>query len=151
MIIVFKDFKHFIWGFCSVAKSRPILCDPMDCSMPGFRVLHPLSEFAQIHVRWVSDVLCCAVLSRSVVSDSLWPHGLSSPKLPCPWYFSGKSTGVGFHVLLLGDLPNPGMEARPSTLQADSTHWARREAHRLTFSFLNLFYLTLIIVIFFAK
>ena len=27
------------------------LCDPVDCSMPGFPVLHHLSEFAQIHVR----------------------------------------------------------------------------------------------------
>ena len=26
------------------------LCDPMDCSMPGFPVLHHLPEFAQIHV-----------------------------------------------------------------------------------------------------
>ena len=26
--------------FSSVAKSRPALCDPMDCSMPGFPVLH---------------------------------------------------------------------------------------------------------------
>ena len=27
----------------------------MDCSMPGFPVLHHLLEFAQIHVHWVSD------------------------------------------------------------------------------------------------
>ena len=26
------------------------LCDPMDCSMPGFPVLHYLQEFAQTHV-----------------------------------------------------------------------------------------------------
>ena len=31
------------------------LCDPMDCSTPGFPVLHCLSEFAQIHVYWVSE------------------------------------------------------------------------------------------------
>ena len=29
---------------------RPTLCDPMDCSMPSFPVLHHLLEFAQIHV-----------------------------------------------------------------------------------------------------
>ena len=40
---------------CSVAKSCPTLCDPMDCSMPGFPVLHCLPEFAQTHVHWVSD------------------------------------------------------------------------------------------------
>ena len=27
----------------------------MDCSMPGFSVLHDLPEFAQIHVPWVGD------------------------------------------------------------------------------------------------
>ena len=29
---------------CSVAKSRMTLCDPMDCSMPGFLVLLPSSR-----------------------------------------------------------------------------------------------------------
>ena len=32
---------------CSVAKLCPTLCDPMDCTMPGFCVLHHLLEFAQ--------------------------------------------------------------------------------------------------------
>ena len=31
-------------------KSGPILCNPMDCSTPGFPVLHYLPDFAQIHV-----------------------------------------------------------------------------------------------------
>ena len=29
------------------------LCDPMNCRMPGFPVLHYLPEFAQTHVHWV--------------------------------------------------------------------------------------------------
>ena len=33
---------------CSVTKSWPTLCDPMDCSMPGSPVLYHLPEFAQI-------------------------------------------------------------------------------------------------------
>ena len=36
----------------------------------------------------------------SVVSDSLWPHGLQPPRLLSPWNFPGKSTGVGCHFLL---------------------------------------------------
>ena len=40
---------------CSVAKSCPTLWDPMDCSTPGFPVLHLLLELAQTHVHWVSD------------------------------------------------------------------------------------------------
>ena len=33
------------------------LCDPMDCSTPGFPVLHYLPEFAQTHVHWVGDAI----------------------------------------------------------------------------------------------
>ena len=40
---------------CSVAQLCPILCDPMDCSTPGFPVLHYLPELAQTQVRSVSD------------------------------------------------------------------------------------------------
>ena len=38
--------------------------------------------------------------SRSVVSDSLRPHGLQPTRLLHPWDFPGKSTGVGCHCLL---------------------------------------------------
>ena len=41
----------------SVTQSCPTLCDPMDCSTPGFPVLHYLPEFAQTHVHWVSDAI----------------------------------------------------------------------------------------------
>ena len=36
----------------------------------------------------------CAVLSWSVVSDSLRPHGLWPARLLCPWDSPGKNTGV---------------------------------------------------------
>ena len=42
---------------CSVSKLCPTLCNPMDCSMPGFPVHHLLPEFAQTHVHWVGDVI----------------------------------------------------------------------------------------------
>ena len=42
---------------CSVAKSCPAICDPMDCVMPSFLVLHYLQEFAQIHFHWVDDAI----------------------------------------------------------------------------------------------
>ena len=38
----------------------------------------------------------------SVVSDSLRPHGLQLTRLPCPWNFPGKITGVGCHFLFQG-------------------------------------------------
>ena len=34
------------------------------------------------------------MLSRSVVSDSLWPHGLRPTRLLCLWDSPGKNTGV---------------------------------------------------------
>ena len=39
----------------SVAQSCLTLCDPMDCSMPGFPVHHQLSELVQTHVHSFGD------------------------------------------------------------------------------------------------
>jgi len=48
-----------IWGVVFVIQSfsHVQLCDPMDCSTPGFRVLHYLPELAQTHVHCVSDAI----------------------------------------------------------------------------------------------
>ena len=43
--------------FCSVSQLCPILCNPMDCSMPGFPVRHQLPELTQTHVHWVGDAI----------------------------------------------------------------------------------------------
>ena len=43
--------------FSSVAQSCPTLCNPMDCSTPGFLVHHQLLELPQTHVHWVSDAI----------------------------------------------------------------------------------------------
>ena len=49
----------------------------------------------------------------SVMSDSLWPHGLGPARLLCPWNSPGKNTGVGSCSLLQGIFPtqgsNPGL------------------------------------------
>ena len=42
---------------CSLTKWCPTLCDPVNCSTPGFPVLHCLLEFAQTHVHWVGDAM----------------------------------------------------------------------------------------------
>ena len=42
---------------CSVAQSCLTLCNPMDCSTPGFSILHYLLESAQIHVHWIGDAI----------------------------------------------------------------------------------------------
>ena len=55
--------------FSSVAQSCLILFDPMDCSTPGFPVLHQLLELAQTHVHRISDAIQPS-------------HPLSSPSPP---------------------------------------------------------------------
>ena len=42
---------------CSVTHLCVTLCEPMDCSTPGFPVFHHLPEFAQTHVHWISDAI----------------------------------------------------------------------------------------------
>ena len=49
--------KHIYHSWCSVPQSCQSLCNPMDCSKPGFSVFHHLLEFAQTHVHWVSDTI----------------------------------------------------------------------------------------------
>ena len=51
--------------FSSVAQSYPILCDPMDSSMPGLPVHHQLLEFTQAQV-----------------GDAIQPSHVSSPSPP---------------------------------------------------------------------
>ena len=41
----------------STSQSCTSLCDPMDCSMPGFSVNHQHPEISQTHVYWVSDAI----------------------------------------------------------------------------------------------
>ena len=57
--------------FFSVAQSCLTLCDPMNCSTPGFPVHHQLPELAQTHVHWVGDA-------------NKPSHPLSSPSPPAP-------------------------------------------------------------------
>ena len=49
-------YSSFCCG-CLVTKLCLTLCNPRDCSMPGFPVLHYLPEFPQIHVHWVNNAI----------------------------------------------------------------------------------------------
>ena len=54
-----KSFDHVCMTLCCCSVTKPCLtlCNPMDCSTPGFPVLHYLPELAQIHVHWVCDAI----------------------------------------------------------------------------------------------
>ena len=55
--------------FSSVTQLCPTLCDPVDCSVPGFPVHHQLPEFAQTHIHHIGDAIQPS-------------HPLSSPSPP---------------------------------------------------------------------
>ena len=55
--------------FSSIAQSCLILCNPMDCSTPGFPIRHQLPELTQTHVHGVGDAIRPS-------------HPLSSPSPP---------------------------------------------------------------------
>ena len=63
--------------------------------------------------------MCCAVLSCSVVSDSLWLHGLQPARLLCPWGFSRQEYWSGLPYPPPGNLPNPGIKLGSPALPAD--------------------------------
>ena len=58
---------------CSIAKLCSTLWNPMDCSTPGSLVLHYLPEFAQIHVRWVSDTIYLILCHPLLLLPSVFP------------------------------------------------------------------------------
>ena len=54
--------------------SRVWLWDHMDCSTPGFPVLHYLPESAKTHVQWVDDAIqpsCCPLLPLPSIFPSI--------------------------------------------------------------------------------
>ena len=86
----------------SVSQSRPTLCDLMDCSTPGFPVLHHLPELAQTHVHWVDDAI-----QPSHPLSSLSPPALNlfpaSGSFPMNWLFpsGGQSFGASASASVL--------------------------------------------------
>ena len=62
--------------FSSVTQLCPTLCDPMNCSMPGFPAHHQIPELAQTHVHQVADAIKPShpLLSPSPPTVSLPQH-----------------------------------------------------------------------------
>ena len=125
---------------CSVTKSYPALCNPMDCSTPGFPVLHCLPKFAQTRVRWFGDAiqpshplspLSLPALSLSQHQDlSQWVSSSHQvAKLLIMW------SGIKFNFtyeksrLLLQWSPFPFSPARPSLSQTQAPGLLLRLCH----------------------
>ena len=102
--------KFYCYWWCSVAQSCLTLCDLLDCSTPGFPVLHYL---------WVcsnSGPLswwCCPTISFSVAPFSSCPQSFPAsgiknqrsqhPSFPVSWLFisGGQSIGVSASASVL--------------------------------------------------
>ena len=72
---------------------------PMDCSTPGFPVLHHLPQFAQTHVHWVGDAIQS---SHPVIPFSSCLQSFpESGSFPMSWLFlsGGQSIGASASVL----------------------------------------------------
>ena len=55
------------------SQSCLTLCNPLNCSTPGFPALHYLLEFAQAHVYWVDDAIQpCHPLSLLLLLPSIF-------------------------------------------------------------------------------
>ena len=78
--------------YFSVDKLCLILCNPMDCSTPGFLVLHHLLEFTQTHVHWVGDAI---QPSHPLSSPSPPTFNLSSIRVFSKEFFASRGQRIG--------------------------------------------------------
>ena len=98
--------KFYIINYLLLLFSHYVLlCDPMDCSMPGFAVLHCLLEFAQTHVHWVCDAI-------------QWSHPLSPLSPP--------ALNLSQHPSLFQWVNSSHLVAKVLELQQQSFHWIFR-------------------------
>ena len=86
---------------CLVAQLCLTLCNPVDCSTPGFPVLHQLPDLAQTHVHRFSD-------GHPTISSSVIPffHLQSFPAsefFPLSQFFAsgGQNIGISASALVL--------------------------------------------------
>ena len=92
--LAYESFQEWILSCCClVTKSCLILCDPMDCSTPGFPALHYLPEFAQTQVHWVERH---PTNSSSVIPFSSWPQSFpASGSFPVNRFFPSGDHSIG--------------------------------------------------------
>ena len=77
----------------SSVQSRPTLCDPMDCNMPGLPAHHQLPEFTQTHPlsQW-----CHPTISSSVVPFSSCPLSFpASGSFQMTQFFTSGAQSIG--------------------------------------------------------
>ena len=89
-------------------SSDPALSRSNSFRLRVFKIESWVCDFFSIFHWSYFVVICSAVVSPSVVSDSLWPCGLWSTRFLCPRGSPGKNTEVCCHALLQGIFWTPG-------------------------------------------
>ena len=81
---------------CSVTQSCLTLCDPMDCSTPGFPVFHQLPELSQTRPlsQWYHPMI-----SSSVIPFCCLQSFPASWSFPMSWLFPSDGQSVGASAL----------------------------------------------------
>ena len=95
--------------FSSVAQSCLTLCDPMNCSTPGFPVHHQFLELTQTHVHQVSDAIQPS-------------HPLSSPSPPASNLSQHQGLSQQVRSFAPGG-PSIGVSASASVLPMSVLDW----------------------------
>ena len=80
--------------FSSVFQPCPTLCDPMDCSTPGFPVHHQFPEFTPTHVHQVSDAIQPSQLLSFPFSSHLQSFPASG-SFPVSQFFASGAQSIG--------------------------------------------------------
>ena len=100
LFLEFEEVTIKIFQFSAVAQLCLTLCDPMDCTTPGFPVHHQLPELTQTYFHWVGDAIQPShpLSSLSPPAFNLSQHqGLfqwvsSAHQVPKYWSFSFSSS-----------------------------------------------------------
>ena len=106
---VFNTWRCLLPQFSSVTQSCPTLCDPMDCSMPGFPLHHQLLELLKLmSIEPVMPsnhlILCCPLLLLPSIIPSIRVFSNESVlhiRWPKYWSFSFNISPSNEHPGLL--------------------------------------------------
>ena len=104
MTFIFTDLRKAACGECSLLEERGgwytyfsllfSLCDPRDCSTPGFPVLHCLPELLKLMFIGLMPsnhlILCCLLLFPSIFE--------TSESFPMSWLFTSGGPQLALHI-----------------------------------------------------
>ena len=99
-----KSSERVTYHFSSVNQSCPTLCNPTQCSTPGFPVHHLLLELAQTHIQWCHPTISSSVIPFSSCLQSFLSSGSFQMSQSFTW--GGQSIGV----LALASVPPMNIE-----------------------------------------